>query len=68
VGFVANTGAGALLPELEPPPQKPEEFVELWRRILQTSSQKIQGKDAKVAMGVRRWVVAPDDPRAWENP
>ena len=64
VGFVANAGAGMLLPVLDSPPQNAEDFAKLWGMVLKMSRTNIHGKDVKIGMGVRRWVWAPDDPRA----
>lgn len=64
VGFVANKGAGAALPALDSPPQHAEDFMQLWKMILAMSKSKLQGKEIKVGMGIRRWVWALDDPRA----
>lgn len=57
VGFIANNGAGTLLPHLPAQP-KDEDFVEVWHSILKLHGTK------KVANAIRKWQWAADDPRA----
>lgn len=58
VGFIANDGAGELLPDLASHPKDYEDFVEVWRSILKLHGTK------KVANAIRKWQWAADDPRA----
>uniref|UniRef100_A0A6U5AHR0 Alpha 1,4-glycosyltransferase domain-containing protein n=1 Tax=Hemiselmis andersenii TaxID=464988 RepID=A0A6U5AHR0_HEMAN len=80
VGFIANSGAGAMLPDLVAQKEnfEYEDLVEVWRGIVKLHGTKHQGKPApprpgsltpgdntvKVAYGFRKWQWAADDPRA----
>jgi len=61
VGFVANKGAGALIPhELK---SVQEDNGQLCQALL-ASRHTVKGQALKIGMGMRRWIWAPDDPRA----
>ena len=64
VGFVANAGAGALLPALTDEADYGACYWNLCLSLLKLSTSTVRGEPVKVGLGLRRWVYAQNDPRS----